>query len=62
MKGMWGETLIIFGILAVIGGVLCVMFLAGEGKGYTEGYCAALSGTVLNGNACNVNGKVVGVK
>ena len=62
MKGMWGEAFIIFGILAVIGGVLCVMFLAGEGKGYTEGYCAALSGTVLNGNACNVNGKVVEVK
>ena len=62
MKGMWGELLGMLAIVAVIGGVIWIMFLAGEGKGYTEGYCAALSGTVLNGNACNVNGKVVGVK
>ena len=62
MKGMWGEFFGILAIIAVIGGVMWVMFLAGEGKGYTEGYCAALSGTVLNGDSCNVNGKVVEVR
>ena len=36
-----------------------ILWMGGTAKGYTEGYCTAIGGTVLNPTQCNVNDRVV---
>lgn len=48
--------LIGLGVAAVIGASLGI-----QAEAYTDGYCAALGGTVLNPETCAVDGLVVPV-
>lgn len=56
--------IMVFGVICVLfftlGGIIGSTIAAGDS--YTGGYCAALNGTALNGEACNVDGRVVEVK
>lgn len=56
------EFLVIAAAIAVVIGVGLLFYNGGIGKGYTDGYCAALGGTVLNIDSCNVDGRVIEVK
>ena len=62
MKQFWFDLATVVVIFAIMSLFSVVMYLGGSGNGYINGYCTALGGTVLNGSACNVDGKVVGVR
>jgi hypothetical protein len=62
VKNIIADLLMVIVVVAVGGVFAAAMFFGGKETGYTEGYCAALNGTVLNSSSCNVDGKVVEVK
>lgn len=55
----FGE-LIPVGILSI--GMLFVTWLLLFGDTYADGFCTALGGEAINGQLCNVDGRVVEIK
>jgi hypothetical protein len=54
---LWGVL-----ILTLTTGVVGVTQAMNEPNDYARGYCAALGGTVLNTETCNVEGKVMTIQ
>jgi hypothetical protein len=49
------------GLVVIILALALAAFIGWVGlmQGYTNGYCAAISGTVISTSLCNVNGQIV---
>ena len=66
--GDWDGSDILFWVfwfLLIVGltvGVVGITQAMNEPNDYARGYCAALNGTVLNTDACDVGGKVVTIQ
>jgi hypothetical protein len=59
MKDSVWDAIFAFLIIGVFAFVGIILWMGGTAKGYTEGYCTAIGGTVLNPTQCNVNDRVV---
>jgi predicted negative regulator of RcsB-dependent stress response len=53
------EALFVICILAIVGVLGWAVYDTGSQHGYTDGYCAAIHGTVLTATQCNVNDRVI---